>query len=157
VWIFFIFWLSKIHVSPTSIISSLSPLTGATSPPTDDAASLHRVMLPSYGAKTRSLPPLHLLLTLHPVAISFEAKLKYLIRTTDTGNPPQVVGLTPSITIKKYHINLSHSFHYSAASPFYLISNQSTISSELHPPSLFSFTVVSCPLSLHTMTPAVMN
>jgi hypothetical protein len=91
VWIFFIFWLSKIRVSPTSIISSLSPRTGATSPPTDDVASLHHVMLPSYGAKTRSLPPLHLLLTLRPVATHFELKLKYLIRTIDTDHPLQIV------------------------------------------------------------------
>jgi hypothetical protein len=60
-WIFFIFWRSKIHVSSTGIVSSLSP-------PVDINMSLCHVPLPSRGAKMSSLPPLHLPTTLYPVA-----------------------------------------------------------------------------------------
>jgi hypothetical protein len=58
---------------------------------------------------------------------------------------------------KKGHLNLAHSLDHSTTSPFYLLPSQSTTLSELHPPSSFPFTVVPCPLSLHTMTPTVMN
>jgi hypothetical protein len=53
------------------------PLLGVTSPPADDAMPLCRVMLPSYEAKTSSLPLLHLLITFRPVVSPLEPKSKH--------------------------------------------------------------------------------
>jgi hypothetical protein len=53
--------------------------------------------------------------------------------------------------------NLSHSSHYSTASPFYLLPSQSIIPSERQPPPSFPFTAILRPLSLRTMTPTTTN
>jgi hypothetical protein len=60
-----------LHISPPY------PLPGASSPPTDVATQLRRVMLIFHGAKTSSLPPLHLPATLHLVVSPLELKLKH--------------------------------------------------------------------------------
>jgi hypothetical protein len=71
--------------------------------------------------------------------------------------PPQatLLGLSDShpLLLYKDHHNIDHSLHHSTASPFCLLPSQSTMLSELHSSSSFSFTAVSCPSSLHTMTP----
>jgi hypothetical protein len=53
------------------------PIIGATSPPADVAMPLRRVMLPSHGAKTSSLPPLHFNAMPHPGASPLEQKPKH--------------------------------------------------------------------------------
>jgi hypothetical protein len=77
------------------------PLSGVTFPPVDVATPQRRVVLPSHGAKTSSLPPLHLSATLHLVASPLELKSKHWIRITAVGHPPRIAGLLPFTTIKK--------------------------------------------------------
>jgi hypothetical protein len=69
--------------------SPLFHLPGAAFPLADVITPSHRVTLPFYGAKTTSLPPLHLSVTLQPVASPLEPKPKHLIRTTAAGHPPR--------------------------------------------------------------------
>jgi hypothetical protein len=72
--------------------------------------------------------------------------------------PPSPDSPTPTVRCyRKHHLNFDHSSHYSVASLFCLLPNQSTTPSELHPPLSFSFTAVSCPSSLHTTTLMVTN
>jgi hypothetical protein len=75
-------------------------LLGASSPIADVATPSHRITLPSYGAKTSSLPPLHLPATLHLVASPLELKPKHWICTTTVGHPLCITQLPPSTTIK---------------------------------------------------------
>jgi hypothetical protein len=117
------------------------------------AAPCHTSFLLS---KTSSLPPLHLMTTLHPIASPLELKLKHWIRNTAVGyllGPPD---FHPPL-LYKYHLNLGHSPHHSTASLFYLLPRQSTTPSYLHQPSSFSFIVVSRPSSLCTIAPTVMK
>jgi hypothetical protein len=126
VWIFFIFWRSKIHVRPTRVASSLSP-PGAISPPADIVMPPRRVTLHSHWAKMSTLTPLHLPAMirpitspldpkskywihapnvghpplLRPVASPLKSKLKYWIHTPTAGHPPQTAYLPPSTAIKK--------------------------------------------------------
>jgi hypothetical protein len=58
------------------VLSRPFPLPSASYHPIDIVMPLHRVILPSYGANTSSLPPLHFSATLHPVASRRESKLK---------------------------------------------------------------------------------
>jgi hypothetical protein len=53
------------------------PLPGGTSPPIDIIMLLCRITLSFHGAKTSSLPPLHLSSMLHSVASPLESKPKY--------------------------------------------------------------------------------
>jgi hypothetical protein len=72
--------------------------------------------------------------------------------------PPSLDRLTLTLhCYKKGHLNLSHSLHHSTASPFYLLSSQSTTSTELHPPLSFPLTAVPCPSFIRTMTHTMMN
>jgi hypothetical protein len=65
------FYPSKIRVNPIGIVSSLSP------PQCHIAGRRRHVTLPSHGAKTSSLPPLHLPETLRLIASPLELKPKY--------------------------------------------------------------------------------
>jgi hypothetical protein len=57
------------------------PLPDAASPPFDVTMPSRCVTLSSHGAKTSSLPSLHLSTTLHPIASPLEPKLKKVIST----------------------------------------------------------------------------
>jgi hypothetical protein len=134
---------------------SLFPLPGAASP-TNVVTPPRHVTLPFYWVKMSSLHPLHLPTTLRPVASPLEPKPKHWNRTTATGHPPQTARLSPSISIKMS----SQPYPFSPplnSSPLCLLPSQSTTSSELHPSSSFSFTVISCSSSLHTTTLTVTN
>jgi hypothetical protein len=98
-WIFFIFWSSKIHISPTDVISSLSP-PDTTSPPADVATLLCRITLSFHWAKTSSLHPLHFSVMLYHVVSPLESKPMHWIHTTTTGHTPQTAWLLLSTAIK---------------------------------------------------------
>jgi hypothetical protein len=87
-WIFFIFWPSKICASPT-VSPPPFPLPGATSPPFDVVTLPCRVTLSSHGANMSSQAPLYLLLIFCPAASPFELKSKHWIHTTTVGHPPR--------------------------------------------------------------------
>jgi hypothetical protein len=76
-WIFFIFWTSKIRVSLTDIVSSLS-LPAATSPLADVTTSPHYITLSSHRAKTSLLHPLHLPTMLHLIVSPSRAETEPL-------------------------------------------------------------------------------
>jgi hypothetical protein len=88
-------------VSAQLTLSPPFPLPGAASPLFDIAMLPHRATIPSHKAKTSSLPPLHLLATLHPVTSPLELELKHWIHTIATGHPPWTVRLPPSNPIKR--------------------------------------------------------
>jgi hypothetical protein len=131
-WIFFIFWPSKIRISPTDIVSSLFPPRCRLS----SGQRCHAVTLPFHGAKTSSLHPFHLLVTLRPVTSHLEPKLKHWIRTIAADHPPQTTRLSPSTAIK------SSSQTWSLSPPLNHVS---------------IFIAVPRPLSLCTTTPTVIN
>jgi hypothetical protein len=91
----FICFFGPIRFTSIQLVSSpLFPLP-------DVATSLRRVVLPSHEVKMSSLPPLHLLLILHPIASPLEPKLKHWIYTTTFDHPPQTARLSPSTAIKR--------------------------------------------------------
>jgi hypothetical protein len=139
-WIFFIFWHIKIRVRPTGVVHPPFLLPGAGSPLIDVVTPPRHVTLPSYGVKTSSLPPLHVLEMFRPVTSPLEPKLKHWIRTTAAGDSPQIAELPPSTTIKMLPQPCPLS-HHSTASPFYL-PRQSTTPSDLHSSLVFSFTAI---------------
>jgi hypothetical protein len=75
--IFFSFFGLVRFASGQLVSSSPFALLYAVSPPSDIATLPRRVMLPSHGAKTSSLPPLFLPAILHPIASSFKSKPKH--------------------------------------------------------------------------------
>jgi hypothetical protein len=103
-----------------------------------------------------SIFPLRCLISWRHITSPLEPKPKHWIHTTATDHSPRTAWLTPSTAIKRLS-HLDHSLHHSTASPFYVLSSQSTTLSELYPPLSFSFTVVPRSSSLHTTTPMVMN
>jgi hypothetical protein len=64
-------------MSAQLVSSPLFSLLSAASPPVDITMPPRRVTLPSYGAKTSLLPPLHLSAMLHYVTSRLEQKLKH--------------------------------------------------------------------------------
>jgi hypothetical protein len=166
---FLYFWPNKICVSLTNVVSSFFPPKCSIS----SGRRCHTAMLchayfpwkqdeftasaSSFGnTSSRRLSSRHLPAILRPVASLLEPKPKYWIHTVAAGHPPHTVRLPPSIAIKN-HINLCHSPHQSTASLFCPLPSQDTMSSELHPSSLFSFTTVPHQSSLCTMAPMVTN
>jgi hypothetical protein len=99
VWLFFIFRSSKIHVSPTDVVSSRS-LPGVASPLINVAMPPHRATLPFHGVKMSSLPPLYLSAILHPVTSHLEPKPKHYIHTITANHPPWTTRLPSSTYIK---------------------------------------------------------
>jgi hypothetical protein len=89
--------------------SSPFPLPGVIFAMVNVVTPSHCIMLPSYWAKTMSLPPLHLPITLCLIASSLESKLKHWIRTTAAGYPSRTAQLSPSTIIKKHYFNVGHS------------------------------------------------
>jgi hypothetical protein len=149
-WTFFIFWSSKIRITPTSVISSLFPPWWCLSHLADIVTPPLYVTFPSHGANTSSLTLLHLSTTLHPIVPPLEVKSKHWIRTT--GHPSQTVWLPPSTAIKR-----SYQPHHLITSLFYLLPSQSTTTSELHLSLSFIFTTVTRPSSLRTTTSTITN
>jgi hypothetical protein len=71
--IFFTFWPSKMHASPTGVVSSFfSPL--AASPSVDIATPSCHVVLPLHEAKLSLLALLYLSVTLSPVVSPLKPK-----------------------------------------------------------------------------------
>jgi hypothetical protein len=85
---FLYFWCNKIHVSLTLVISFLFPLWCRLSFGRRHH-NVHRVTLSSHGAKMSSLPPLHLSVTIWPVASPLEPKWKHWFHTAAASHPPQ--------------------------------------------------------------------
>jgi hypothetical protein len=113
VWIFFIFWPSKIRVSPTGIISSLFPPRCRFSFGRRRHATTPCVTLPSHWVKTSSLPPLHLLAMLHPVTSPLEPKLRICI--TVTGRPPTLHCYKKIISTLITLLITQPSFHFASS------------------------------------------
>jgi hypothetical protein len=76
-------------------------LPGGFSPSADVAILPRHITLPSHGAETSSLPPLHHPATLHPIASPLELKPKHWICTITIGHPLYTARLPPSTTIKR--------------------------------------------------------
>jgi hypothetical protein len=150
------FWPSKICVSSTDIISSLlPPRCRLSSDRHRHAIVLCHIFFPlsqdELAASGSSF------INSSPRCLSFWVKIETLNphhrRRLPSSNLP-----TPTLQCyKKDHLNLGHFPHHSITSPSCLISSQSNTPSELHPPLLFPFTVVSYLSSLRTMTPTIMN
>jgi hypothetical protein len=143
--VFFIFWLSKIQVSPTDIVSSLFPLQ----------------CYLSFGRCSHATAPCHASLSwsqdeLTVPSSSFDNISSRRLPSNWTQSiestlPPSANLLRPSDS------HPSHSHHHSTVSPFYLLLIQNTMPSEFHPSSPFLFTTVQHPSFLHIMTLTVMN
>jgi hypothetical protein len=103
-WIFFIFW--PVRFTSVQLVSSPPfPIPSAASPLADVVTPPRRVTLPSYSAKMSSLPLLHLLTKLCPIASPLEPKLKHWIRSTVVGYPLWTAWLPPSTTVKRSSIS----------------------------------------------------
>jgi hypothetical protein len=143
-------WSSKIHVSLTHIVSSLSPIRCCLS-----SGSRHHVSFPlnqdelngsasSFG--NASFPRL-------PSRVKTEALNLYHRRRSSL-----VDHLTPIVHYYKNGISsLPNVPNHSTASLFCLLPSQSTTLSELHTSSSFPFTVVPYTPLIYTTTPTVTN
>jgi hypothetical protein len=152
-WIFFLFQPNKICVSPTDVVSSLFPLRCRLS--SDRCHCTVSRFFPIEPIWTRYI---HFILQQCFISLRLLSSRNWRIEFA----PPQQATLSrPSDShpqlIQKDHLNHGHYSHHSITSLFFLLTSQSTTSSELHPPSSFPFTVVSRPSSLHTMTLTLMN
>jgi hypothetical protein len=130
-------WINHVYFLyflPFASVQLTSPLADIATPP-------RHVMLPFHRVKISSLPSVHLLAKLRPVASPLKPKMKHWICTTTAGHPPRTAQLPPSTAIKG-HLKLGHSPHHLTMSSFCLLPSQSTTSSELHLPPSLSFTVV---------------
>jgi hypothetical protein len=138
----------------------LSPpffLLDVASPLADVVMTPCRVTLPSYWAKTSSLPPLHFFDNILSCRIPSRTE-------TEALNPHHHRKLPspdhPTLTLHYYKKIISILITLSITEPrslFCLLPSQSTTWSELHSLSSFPFTAISYPSSLHIMTPTVTN
>jgi hypothetical protein len=124
VWIFFIFWSSKIHISPIDVVSFLSP---------------PRYRLTS-GRRRHADAPCHASFPWSQDELTAFASSSGNVspRTTVASHTPRTARLPPSTDIK-ISSQPSHSLHHSTTSSFCLLPSQTTTPLELHPPPSFFF------------------
>jgi hypothetical protein len=151
VWIFFIFWPSKICVSPIDVISFLFCPSGRR----HHAVVLCHTSFPysqnklvtsssfSDNALSRCISPWVKIKTLNP---HHHCRPSYLDRPTPTLH-----------CYKKFTPTMPTLSTTQSLSLFFILPNQSTTSLELHPPPSFSFTVIPRSSFLRTITPTVIN
>jgi hypothetical protein len=107
-------------MSTQLVLSPPFSFPGATSPPVDVVTPPCRVTLPSHWVKMSSLPPLHLPVTLCPVASPLESKLKHWITPPSQATLPGSPDSYPPL-LQKDHLNLGHSpttkscFHFASS------------------------------------------
>jgi hypothetical protein len=87
-------------VSTRLVSSPLFLLPSATSPSVDVITQSRHIMIHSHEAKMRSLPPLHLPVTLRPVISLLEPKPRHWICTTTVSYTSQTIRLPCSTAIK---------------------------------------------------------
>jgi hypothetical protein len=156
VYILFVLRPSKIHVNPTDVVSSIFPL------------QCHV----SSGRRRYAVVPCLALFSLSQDELTVSVSSSENVSSCRLHSPAETEALNPhhrrvlpssdrpTFTIHRYkkdHLNIDHSSHHSIVSLFCLLPSQSTTSSKLHPPSLFSFTILSHSLSLHITTFTMIN
>jgi hypothetical protein len=153
---FLYFLASKTRVSPTDIVSSLSPPRCRLS-----SGRCHHVATSCHASFSLSQDELAAFVlssnnaSSHRLPSRAETKALNLYHCCQPPFPNH-----PTSTLhcyKKSHLNLNHSPHHSTVSLFCLLPSHSTTPSELHPPPSFLFTAVPHSSSLRTRTPMVMN
>jgi hypothetical protein len=147
---------SKIRVTPTDVVSSLSP-------PRCRLFSIWRfhAAAPCHTSFSLSQDKLAASASSSGNALSRRLCSQAEIETLNSyhrGRLPSLNRLTPTLQCYKKIISILCILpHQLTMFPFYLLPSQSTTPSKLHPSSSFPFTVVLRPSSLRTTTPTVMN
>jgi hypothetical protein len=154
--IFFIFWSSKIRVTPIDVVSSLSP-------PQCRLFSSWRfhATAPCHTSFSLSQDELAASASSSANALSRRLRSQAEIETLNSYHRGRLPSLDRPITTlhcyKKIISTLIILPHQLTVFPFYLLPSQSITPSKLYPPSSFPFTAVLRPSSLRTTTPTVMN
>jgi hypothetical protein len=156
VWIFFLFWPSKIQGQ--SNWCRLLPFPSPVPPVLRPTLSCRRVVSHVISIKSKWARCLYFIFQQRFVPSSSLSSQNWSI---ESAPPPQANLSGPSdshpLLLEKDHLNHVHSLHHSTASLFCLFPNQSTTPSKLHPLLSFYFTAVPHLSSLHITTPTVMN
>jgi hypothetical protein len=154
--IFFIFWSSKICISPTRVVYSFFPFRCHLS--SDRCSHAVTTCLTSFTLSQDELAAFtsfsgNALFRRFSSRAKNEALNLHHHRMLSSSDR-----LTPTLHYyKKDHLNLVYSLHHSTVSLFCFLHRQSTIPSELHPSPSFSLTAVSRISSLYIMTPTIMK
>jgi hypothetical protein len=146
--IFFIFRPNKIFISPTSVVSFLSP------PRCHISSCQHRhVAAPCHASFSWSQIRARCLCFIFNNT-SFCCLLSWVKTKILNSHHHRRLPSSNSLTLtlqyyKKIILNLGHSPHHLITSSFFLLLNQSTTPPELYQSLSFIFTTVPCPSFLH--------